>query len=52
MFLQTYVDSLVDEVLERCEPSHVKALIFVEGHALNEGSEVLVDTIALKVLSH
>jgi hypothetical protein len=38
--------SLVNEILEIGEPLHVEALILIEGHALNESSEVLVDTVA------
>lgn len=39
-----------NKVLEAIEPVHVEALILIEGHALNEGTKVLVDAEAFKVL--
>ena len=43
--------SLVNEVLEVGEPLHVESLVLVEGHALDEGCEVLIDTESSQVLS-
>ena len=43
--------SLIDEVLKVREPVHVKSLVFVEGHAFDESTEVLVDAEAFQVLS-
>ena len=44
--------SLFNEVLKVVKPLHVQSLILVKGHALNEGSKVLIDTESLEILSH
>ena len=43
--------SLVAEILEVGEPHHVEALVLVEGHALDEGAEGLVNAVTFQILN-
>ena len=44
------VGVLAHEVVQAGEPVHVEALVLVQGHALDEGAQVLVDAKPFQVV--